>query len=355
MRLRRELGTAFAVVSAIVGAGFASGREIVTFFTCAGWASWLGVAAATGLLGALTAMLAALARRGGARSFPGIYAAAMGRECGEAIQLLHGVTMLLTATVMLAAGGELGALALPFRYAYPIALAATLLLGLVLARRDFRLLQGLGALLAPAMFVYYLCLALDGSPAPRPYLAAEVTVDLSGNVVAACFLGALYAALNAAMSGGVLAALAHGVLRPRRVGLLTGALLLALLVPANAALLRAGEGVRALALPGVVLAARWGTTGFYASVLVMWLSVLSTLAAALGSLRGQAAEVGLKPRLAVLAASLAALCLSVVGFQPLVRVGYPVLGWICAVTLLALVPFLREDEPADSVNSSREG
>lgn len=342
MKKREEWSAALGIVAAIAGAGFASGREIVTFFSGAGWASWIGVVLAAAFLGLFAAMLATLARRGKAVTLPGIYSAIMNRECGDAVALLHGLAMLLTTSVMLTAGGELGALALNLRWAYLLGLLATLGLGLLLSSRGFRLLRVFGAFLAPCLFLFCVALALDPSPAPRAFIAVA-SHDISGNVVAACLLGALYAALNAAMSGSVLSELAQGPVEPRGLGLRTGLLLLALLVPANAALLRAGPAVRELALPNVVLAARWGTVGFCLSIASMWLCVATTLGAALGSLRGLAAERGLNPRLALLLAVIAGILLGVIGFPALVRVGYPLLGWVCALALIALVPFLKED------------
>ena len=345
MRLDGELGVALAVVAAIVGAGFASGREIAAFFSQTGWASWAGVVCAAAAMGALAAMLAEFARRTGARGFPELYAAVMSPACGDAVRVLHGMTMLLTAAVMLTAGGELGALVVPIVRAYPLSLAGTLALGLLLSRRDFRPLRRLGAVLAPLVALFYLALALDGSPAPVEGLWMPVEAEeLSGNLLAAMFLGFLYAALNAAMSGGVLAGLCRAGIRPRRVGWLTGTLLLLLLAPANAALVRGGAEARRLALPSVALAARWGMAGYYVSVSVLYLSALTTLTAALGCLRGQAAALGLNPRLGTVAAGLAAACLSVIGFQSLVRVGYPMLGWGCALTLLSQTVILREEK-----------
>ena len=344
MRLKGEMGTALAVAAAIVGAGFASGREIVTFFSCTGWASWIGRVLACALIGALAAMLAEFARRTGARSFPGIYARAMNRACGDSVQVLHGVTMLLTASVMLTAGGELGALTLPLHGAYPVSMAFTLLAALLLTRRRLGALGCMGFLLVPAVCVYYFLLAVDSNPAPVRALNDAGSMEMPGNVAAAGFLGVLYAALNAAMSGGVVASRMRPEIRPKRLGALVAVLLLVMLIPANAALLRAGEGVRRLALPGVVLAARWGSAGFYASALIMWMSVVSTLAAALGSIEAQAREACLNPRTAVCLAALMSACLSVVGFQGLVQVGYPLLGWACALILLALVPFLPGSE-----------
>ena len=344
MRFKRELAAALAIIAAIAGAGFASGREIVAFFSGAGWASWPGIAVACASLGLFTAMLARLAQRGRAASLAGIYASAMSRECGDAVALLHSLAMLLTTSVMLAAAGELGALAIGLRLACPLAIVAALGMGLLLSSRGFQRLRLLGALLAPCLFLFYLALALDPSPAPQAFYTAPA-YSVSGNAIAAVLLGALYASLNAAMSGGVLAEVCQDGISPKRLGWLTGGLLLLLLVPANAAMLRGGSAVRELALPSVVLAARWGSFGFYLTIAVMWLCVVTTLGAALGSIRGMAVEKGLNARLAITCAILASLLLGAVGFPALVQIGYPLLGWVCALCLLALIPFLGEEAP----------
>ena len=56
--------SALAIVAAIVGAGFASGREVMTFFSEMGAASWLGVGVACALVGGITGY----ARRSWARA-----------------------------------------------------------------------------------------------------------------------------------------------------------------------------------------------------------------------------------------------------------------------------------------------
>ena len=63
MRIPAALRSALAIVAAIVGAGFASGREVMTFFSEMGAASWLGVGVACALVGGITAMLAQLGAR----------------------------------------------------------------------------------------------------------------------------------------------------------------------------------------------------------------------------------------------------------------------------------------------------
>ncbi|NLG24365.1 MAG: hypothetical protein GX558_03350 [Clostridiales bacterium] len=329
---RSDFKAAMAIVVAIVGAGFASGREVVAFFTDMGAASWLGVAAACAGAGYLCYAIMALAQSTGADSLPALYGRLMGAHCERAMHLVYGLLALLTGAAMLAAGGELGALALPTLRAREIGLALTLLASMLAAHSGVGMLAALGVALAPCMAAYYGAMLVTGPPG--------VAIADAGRLALAVPMGMVYAAFNAAVAGGT-ACLAGGLARsPARAATWVALSLLMLLVPANAALLAADADVRRMVLPSVVLAARWGVAGYYASIAVMWMAVMTTLCAMLCSLAAQLGPLGLKPlpRLLV-AGALVTLC-SLAGFESLVGVGYPLMGLVCAMALMALPPFL---------------
>ena len=337
MRIPAALRSALAIVAAIIGAGFASGREIMTFFSEMGAASWLGVAIACALSGGIVAMLARLGAHTGAKSFPGRFGALMGQACEDAMHLSHGLLMAILAAVMLSAGGELGALVLPLHGARYIGMALTLACGLLAARGGA--LARLGGAMFPCIFLFFAALALDGRNVDASVYAQNAHAIYSGAPLAA-LLGAVYAALNLSLAGGVVLL---NPAQPRKVGLYTALLLAALLLPANVALLRHRETLQFVAMPSVVLAARWGSAGFYLCALCMYLSVVSTMAAAIASLRAQLAGVRRSPwALAGILALSAFFSLS--GFDFLVRSVYPLLGWLCALALAALAAFV--DWPA---------
>lgn len=325
---RSEWRAAAAVCAALVGAGFVSGREIETFFSRLGVGSWVGVAAACAGLGFLTCALAALARRTGANTLPDLFGRLSGRRCRTAMRLLYGLLALVTASAMIAAGGELGALALDLRHARLIGAAAVLLIGAWLAAAGIPALGRLGLVMALAVAGLYAALAagLDGEAA------------FSGEGLAAAIpMGLLYAALNGALAGGVMIAAAREDVRPARMGAAVALVMLAMLLPANAALLQCEERLRRAALPTVAMASRWGLAGYYILIALMLPAVASTLAAMLEALRDQAAELGLPHAPALAAAAFLAAALSAWGFPRLVNAVYPALGWACAFALLALL------------------
>jgi uncharacterized membrane protein YkvI len=150
----------------------------------------------------------------------------------------------------------------------------------------------------------------------------------------------IYAAFNATVAAGVVCLDAGEGVKPVRVGLYTGLLLAVMLIPANWALLRAGDDTRQMALPSVMMARQWGVVGYYLSILALFVAVVTTLSAALKALKAQLTELGLRPMQAVFFSSAAALMLSLAGLTALVGVGYPALGLACAVMLLILLSYL---------------
>ncbi|MGN0763091.1 MAG: hypothetical protein ACI4MK_06870, partial [Aristaeellaceae bacterium] len=91
---------AMAAVGAVVGAGFASGREIDSFFSRYGAWSWLGVAAAAAVAGGIAL---GVMRRPGQGGMPEGW---RGRWPGRLWQGMFGALLLFTGGAMLAGAGE---------------------------------------------------------------------------------------------------------------------------------------------------------------------------------------------------------------------------------------------------------
>lgn len=324
-----EARVALAFAAAVVGAGFASGREIATFFTNCGSACWWGVGLCCALVGAGVSMLVKLSSRTGAVTLPQLYSRVMDARCGEAVQVAYSLLLLVVSSAMLSAAGELGALAVSSRYARPAGYAFALAVSLFAAKNP-RSLSLSGAAVAAITLVYYIALCF----AP----VGEADTAVRGSAPVSMALGTLYAALQATLAGGVICATGRGVRSPAKAGLFSGVLLFALLTPACFALLRSGSTDGAL--PSVSLASAYGTAGFAMSLIMLFVGVATTLGATLYCLREQLLLAGLREPACMPVSVMAALFLSVVGFAPIVDVGYPLLGFLCALLLPALAAFL---------------
>src|SRR5699024_5725329 len=124
--LREETQAALALAAAVIGAGFASGSEILRFFSAYGALSWAGCVLAACVLAALATAAALLAGRLGAGDLGSLCACSLGASAGAVAAVVEGLMLVMTAGAMLSAMGELVALALPVHHAYALGLLATL-------------------------------------------------------------------------------------------------------------------------------------------------------------------------------------------------------------------------------------
>ena len=329
MRRAVNLWAALSAVAAMVGAGFASGREIVVFFSGQGTLSWLGVLVACAGIGFLIGAVTALSKRTGKSDLPGIFERTMGRGSGIAMQAVYSAMLVLCAAAMLSTGATLGALTFNLHGSFLLGTAITLMCALLLTRRGA--LPAAGLALVVIMAAWFIALGA-GQHAEG--------VRAAGSVVVSSASGMIYAAFNATLAAGVVCISATEAVKPVRVGLYTSLLLAAMLIPANWALTRAGVNIRQMALPSVMMAQGWGVAGYYLSIGALFLAVVTTLSAALSALRAQLSTLGIRPVQALFFSSAASLALSMAGLTVLVGVGYPAAGLVCAVMLLILVSFL---------------
>lgn len=93
----------------------------------------------------------------------------------------------------------------------------------------------------------------------------------------------------------------------------------------------------AAALPSVIIASQLGKSGYYMTICVMWLAVLSTLAGALLTLEMQGRERNLRSGDVRLIALSLPLLIGCAGFETLVDRAYPVLGLVCAAYMAVAI------------------
>ena len=319
---------ALTLLAGIVGAGFASGREIVRFFSSHGAAAAAAVACAAG---ALPFFFLRLLSRMDQEQADGVFSlcrarfgARTGALCGALFFLLSAVT----AGAMLAACAELCALVFPIRHAYGVGLGASLCLALFLAQRGAKGLALAGAALLcllPLLLLRLLFLPVGEAcflPAMTPDLPVRAVTD-----------GVSYAALNAALLLGAQPVLLSMPTRTRKRGVLLFTLLFgALLSLACAVCLRHAQTIALQPMPFVSLSQRLGG-GYWLVAGCMYAAALSTLASLCTGLIGM---LPCSQPASVFLCGAVVLALSQAGFGALVQSAYPVLGAVCAGLLLLL-------------------
>lgn len=313
----KKAGRAAAeLCGAVIGAGFASGREVASFFARFGGWSWLGVAAAVVVLGGVCLLLMRHPGEGGMPlHWRGSWLACLWR--GMFVSL-----MLATGGAMMAGGGEIAALMLPMHGARILGLAGTLALAWWLAGKEN---AGL-ATVSKGLIGCLLAVVLVGL-----FLPVRETASLrpAGNIWQSLAQGLCYGGFNAALAAPVIS-LTGAELSPReqrRCAAVFTVVLAVLLTCGNAVLLR-HAALQEAQLPFVMLLSGWGRAGYVLGGAALYLAALTTLVACLRGLR-----LLLPRHMGAVAAGVALLSLS--GLEGMVGVVYPVLGGGCFLLLAA--------------------
>ena len=294
-------------MAAMVGAGFASGREIMRFFSQYGAFSWALVAFAA----VVTAwMLRRMLAMGGVHS-----------------RLEKGLLLLFSLAVgggMTAAAGELWALTVPLRYARTAGSVITLVLCLCLAGGSLRGMAWLGRVLLPFLLaVLILCLRVSGVSPSREISMGEALLAVVS------VMG--YCGLNGMTAAGVIG----GIQPPweqKGISLAVGLLTALLLGLGNAALLPHAAALSDAPLPTVFLLRAYGKPGYYLSAAVLYLAASTTLVAVLRELITLSAPYLPKQKRPLI--GLGVLAVSLLGFDDIVGKAYPVLGWMYIILLI---------------------
>lgn len=319
---------ALTFLAGIVGAGFASGREIVRFFSSHGAAAAAAVVCAAGALPFFFLRLLSRMDREKADGVFSLCRARFGAQTGMLCGALFFLLSAVTAGAMLAACAELCALVFPIRHAYGVGLGASLFLALLLARRGAKGLALAGAALL--CLLPLLLLRLLVLPAGEACFLPAMTPDLP---IRAMTDGISYAALNAALLLGAQPVLLSLPPRTRRRGVLLFALLFAaLLFLACAVCLRHAPTVELQPMPFVALSRQLGG-GYLLVAGCMYAAALSTLASLCTGLIGM---LPFSSPASIVVSGALVFALSQAGFGPLVQSAYPVLGAVCAGLLILL-------------------
>ena len=331
--MRKHVGAALTCAGAVIGAGFASGREIVSFFTRYGGDSWWIILLACAMMTGLCWLCMRRAVSSGAQN--GWHRMLDGNGTGARICMT--VLLSLSGGAMTAAAGELAALSWRSEWAYSLGASGTLLAAWALGQTGRRLLTwvsgALTALLACAMLM-----AMRYAPEPGGVLLERVADTHALMQGAARAAG--YAAMNMALA--ISAVCRSAGERPHVPSLAFGGMTAVLLYMGNALYLRHPEWLDE-PFPIVQALRCFGTGGFRVSILLLWLAVLTSLTAVLRALDGAAEGVVHHPAWRAALVWCAVLAAARMGFAGIVNRLYAPAGALCL--LLVFAPMLLSEIP----------
>ena len=324
---------AMMFVGAVIGAGFASGREVVSFFSCYGNASWwmilLSVCTMAGLCSLCLKRSHGTSGCGWCEMYAGdgLLTKGMAEVCVLFLQIVMGGSMI-------SAAGHIAELAIPLRWAYLAGVMVTIGAALALGGASLRPMTVLSSVLSGTFVLAVLAvLVFDrGEVLAVPIAAASQQETACGAIRA---VG--YASMNIAISIGMVCRCGGCSCRvSNRSAVLFGLLMTALLFISNYLYLKHPE-LKKSTFPMVSLLGRFGRAGYGISLLLMYMAILTTLSAGLYALR-TGLEARLSRKTAMVLTVLLPLGVSFVGFESIVDRWYAPAGLLCL--LLVFAPLL---------------
>lgn len=336
-KINQILLVAFTYMGTIVGAGFATGKEILLFFTRYGWVATLTIAAATALFIWLGIKLMRLASEIGAASYEDLNKELFGPRIGEWISLFTLIVLFGVTSVMLAGAGSLFEehLGLP----YQLGLLLSLLLTYILLHKGMKAILAVNSIVVPVMLAFTCAIVWTTGRLPGSGQWLELTSGYPWHRV--WFAPILYVSFNLAMAQAVLVPLGRTI-KDKSVlfwgGLWGGVGIGAMLAACHYALSAQMPGITKFEIPMGHLIGPLGHTVQVMYLLVIFGEILTTF---LSNVYGLALQLEQRTRLGlnILIPAILAGCytISQVGFSRLLEVLYPSFGLVSLIWFVMIM------------------
>ncbi|MFY4776781.1 hypothetical protein [Metabacillus sp. RGM 3146] len=331
----KVLQVAFVYVGTVVGAGFATGREIVEFFTKFGPAGTFGIVIAGILFAVLGTKMMVISSRIGAVSFKDFNLFLFGKWAGSFVNVIMLVLLLGVTSVMLSGGGAIfeERLHLPSQ----IGLIVTAGLTMIVMMRGVKGLVGVNMLVVPMLLLLSLVVTVSSFWGNQLSFILDKQNIISINWI---FSSICYAAYNLALSQAVLVPLAAEV-RDEKIlkygGILGGIILTFIMLGSHFALLMLPD-VLAYDIPMAEVMKTVFSAAYYIYVLVIFGEVFTSVIGNLYGMEKLVLHYMKLPGMVIVCGILAAAyAISLFGYGRLISSIYPFLGLITLIFLIFLI------------------
>ncbi|MEJ8546253.1 hypothetical protein [Brevibacillus borstelensis] len=328
----KSVQVAATFVGTIVGAGFASGQEIVAFFTAYGHAGTWGIWISTGLFMWLGYRLMVLAHQLGTPSYESFNRQLFGSIPGRIINLLVFLTLLGVTTVMLAGAGSV--LEEQFDFPYFFGILATAVAAALLLRKGLERLLAINSIVVPSMLLFAFLILMDGdvvSPIPE---TPPDSLEFLWQAV-------LYVSFNLAMAQAVLVPIGHSIKEPivlKRAGIIGGGSLGFLMLSSHIAMLANWEQIRYMEVPIIFITGQWNDWLQLFFVFVLYSEIFTTLISNVFGIGQQIRELVNIPVTSVyFALFTASSLLCFIGYSDLLLFLYPLFGYLGLATFIKIM------------------
>ena len=334
-----QVATVF--IGTIVGAGLASGREIVQFFTSYGYKSFIGIALCGVIYILICSMISTLSLKYNLKSYNELIKLVSPGFFGKATDLITSAFLLSGAAIILAGGGDL--IKQYFGVSKWVGIIIMAMFTLLVLLRDTQGLIEINSVIVPTLifvistiFILYLLFAKDVLN-----INHIKTIPFSNKNWIISTL--LYVSFNIVSSSGVIVPLSKEINSKKELhyGILLGAVFLTMLcIMINLMLMLNVPYIYKYPIPLLYVANPFGNLIQILLLTVIWFEMFSTEVSdvySVGKTISNAYSISYKKSIFIVL--LIALPISQFGFVNLIKVLYPAFGFISLIFIFQCIVF----------------
>ncbi|MEF2245510.1 MULTISPECIES: YkvI family membrane protein [unclassified Paenibacillus] len=327
---------AFTYMGTIVGAGFATGQEILQFFTKYGYIATYTIAIATILFVWLGYKLMLLSYYISAKSYEDLNKAILGERLGKWVSHFMLIILLGVSSVMLAGAGTI--FHEHWDLSYQLGLILTGAACYLLLQKGMNAILAVNSIVVPFMLLFTLFVILKTSQLPTS--AQFISLETGKSFWSALASPFLYVAFNLALAQAVLVPLGSQVADTkaiRRGAILGGIGIGFMLIAGHFALSANMPDIAQYSIPMGGIAKQFGFIIQTAYIFIIFSEIFTTLIADIYGLTLQLhSRIQWSKPLLLFAALVACYFISQIGFQILLSTLYPIFGFISLIWLIQL-------------------
>ncbi|MDR0270649.1 hypothetical protein [Paenibacillus sp.] len=328
---------AFTYIGTVVGAGFATGQEVIQFFTQYGKWGTLTIMLATILFIWLGTKVMLISRRISAQSFEDLNKHFFGPKAGSLISIVMLFVLIGVNSVMLAGAGSV--LMEQLNLHYQTGLLLTVIGTYFLLQRGIHAILQINSIVVPIMLLLSVLILLNTMKLPTADRFLSLSTD--GHIGAIWLAPIIYTAFNLVLSQAVLVPLGSKTESTTAVkwgGIIGGIGIGLLLLSVHIAISAHMPGIRQYEIPMGSIASHLGTVVQIIYAVIIFMEIFSTFVANVyGIILQLQQHIPLSPKLILACVMFICYMLSQIGFSSLLSVLYPLFGCLAIVWALKLV------------------
>ncbi|MCJ8010396.1 hypothetical protein MUG84_01395 [Paenibacillus sp. KQZ6P-2] len=332
---------AFTYIGTIVGAGFATGQEIIQFFTQFGKWGALTIMLATALFIWLGTKMMLMSRQISARSYEDLNKHLFGPKAGSVISMIMLIVLIGVNSVMLAGAGSVFMEHLNLHY--QTGLLLTIIGTYLLLKHGIHAILQINSIVVPMMLTLSLLIVLNTIKLPTADRFLSLSTD--HHMVAIWLSPIIYTAFNLVMAQAVLVPLGSKTESKTAVkwgGMIGGFGVGLMLLSAHIAISAHMPGIQQYEIPMGIIATHLGPVVQIIYVVLIFMEIFSTFVADIYGITLQLQQhTSLSPKLISVGVMFICFLLSQVGFSSLLSVLYPLFG--CLAILWAARLMLKSE------------